>query len=36
LSKALPKVYGDKLQHTGADGEGPVQVIFSSDDAGLL
>ena len=26
LSKALPKVYGDKLQHTGADGEGPVQI----------
>jgi hypothetical protein len=26
LSKALPKIYGDKLQHTGADGEGPVKV----------
>lgn len=34
--KLKPKKYGDKVQHTGADGEGPVQVIFSSDDAGLL
>lgn len=24
--KLRPKVYGDKLQHTGADGEGPVQI----------
>jgi terminase small subunit-like protein len=24
LAKMLPKLYGDKLQHTGADGEGPV------------
>lgn len=28
VSKILPKKYGDKLQHTGADGEGPVQVEF--------
>lgn len=26
-AKLLPKVYGDKLQHTGAD-EGPIQVEF--------
>lgn len=26
LSKALPKIYGDKLQHTGEGGEGPVKV----------
>lgn len=26
LSKALPKVYGDKLQHTGDGGEGPVRL----------
>lgn len=26
LSKALPKVYGDKLQHTGDGGEGPITV----------
>lgn len=24
--KLAPKRYGDKLQHTGADGEGPVQI----------
>lgn len=27
LSKALPKVYGDKLQHTGEGGTGPVSVM---------
>lgn len=34
LSKALPKVYGDKLEHTGPDG-GPitVQVVKFSDAA---
>lgn len=26
LSKALPKVYGDKLQHTGEGGSGPVAL----------
>jgi hypothetical protein len=29
--KVLPKVYGDKLLHTGADGEGPVAVKLSLD-----
>jgi hypothetical protein len=29
LSKMLPKVYGDKLAHTGADGEGPVQFVVT-------
>ena len=29
LSKALPKVYGDKLAHTGADGEGPVALAIT-------
>jgi hypothetical protein len=29
LSKMLPKVYGDKLQHTGSDGEGPVQFVVT-------
>lgn len=29
LSKLAPKKYGDKLQHTGADGEGPVEVVVS-------
>lgn len=27
MSKMAPKKYGDKLQHTGADGEGPVVVV---------
>lgn len=26
LSKALPKIYGDKLEHTGADG-GPIKHV---------
>lgn len=26
LSKALPKIYGDKLQHTGPDGNEPVKI----------
>lgn len=34
--KLRPKKYGDKLQHTGADGESPVQVTIASSDAGLL
>ena len=25
-SKLLPKVYGDKLAHTGADGESPLTI----------
>ena len=29
--KLLPKVYGDKLLHTGADGEGPVEVKLALD-----
>lgn len=28
LSKALPKIYGDKILHAGADGEGPVVVSW--------
>jgi hypothetical protein len=34
--KLRPKKYGDKVQHTGADGEGPVSVVIQSSDAGLL
>lgn len=34
--KLRPKKYGEKLQHTGADGESPVQVVIESRDAGLL
>lgn len=26
MSKLAPKKYGDKLQHSGADGEGPVKM----------
>ena len=29
LSKALPKIYGDKLAHTGADGESPIAMIVT-------
>jgi hypothetical protein len=29
LAKLAPKKYGDKLAHTGADGEGPIQIITS-------
>jgi hypothetical protein len=36
LSKALPKIYGDKVQHTGAGGEGPVKVVIEPADAGIL
>jgi hypothetical protein len=34
LSKMAPKRYGDKLQHTGADGEGPIviQTVRYADD----
>lgn len=28
-SKLLAKKYGDKLAHTGADGEGPVQFVVT-------
>lgn len=37
LSKALPKVYGDKIQQevTGGDG-GPVQVTIANEDKGIL
>lgn len=27
--KLLPKVYGDSIKHTGADGEGPVQFVIT-------
>jgi hypothetical protein len=29
-AKLLPKVYGDKQLHTGADGEGPVAFVVKS------
>ena len=29
--KLLPKVYGDKMLHTGADGEGPIAVKLALD-----
>jgi hypothetical protein len=29
LSKALPKIYGDKVALTDADGEGPAKIEFS-------
>jgi hypothetical protein len=28
LSKMLPKVFGDKLAHTGPDGTGPAKVVM--------
>lgn len=28
-SKVAPKLYGDKVQHTGGDGEGPVQIVIN-------
>jgi len=31
MSKVQPKKYGDRLQHTGADGEGPIQIKVSDD-----
>ncbi len=34
--KLLPKVYGDKLLHTGADGMGPIEVKPLSLDYTLL
>jgi hypothetical protein len=34
--KLRPKKYGEKMQHTGADGEGPVQVVIESKDASIL
>jgi terminase small subunit-like protein len=30
-SKYFPRVYGDKMLHTGGDGEGPVAVKLSPD-----
>ena len=26
-SKLAPKIYGDKLAHTGADGDGPLELV---------
>ncbi len=26
-SKLAPKIFGDKLAHTGADGEGPIELV---------
>lgn len=34
LSKVLPKVYGDKLQHTGEGGDGPIVVEIVNYGAG--
>ena len=34
--KLRPKKYGEKVQHTGADGEGPVTVVIESRDAAIL
>jgi hypothetical protein len=36
-SKLLPKKYGEAtlLKHAGADGDGPVAIVVSSEDAGL-
>ena len=31
MSKLKPKTYGDKLQHTGSDGDGPIQIKVSDD-----
>ena len=28
-SKLNPKKYGDKLAHTGADGEGPIEISIA-------
>ncbi len=30
--KWLPKDYGDKVQHTGADGEGPLRIVMQPLD----
>jgi hypothetical protein len=30
-SKVLPQTYGDKMLHTGADGEGPIAVKLALD-----
>tara|TARA_R100000365_G_C2735136_1_gene64653 strand:+ start:94 stop:579 length:486 start_codon:yes stop_codon:yes gene_type:complete len=35
-AKLKPKKYGDKTQLTNGDGDGPVQVVFSTDDAKVL
>lgn len=29
MGKLRPKKYGDKVQHTGGDGEGPVQFVVT-------
>lgn len=37
LSKMLPKVYGDKLQHANAAGDGNAEIVYrwkTEDDAG--
>jgi hypothetical protein len=34
--KLRPKKYGEKVQHTGADGEGPVHITIESKDAAIL
>lgn len=34
--KLRPKKYGEKVQHTGADGEGPVKVVIAGADAEIL
>ena len=31
MSKLKPKTYGDKLQHTGADGDGAIQIKVTDD-----
>jgi hypothetical protein len=33
-SKVVPKLYGDKLQHTGEGGEGPVNITINQSGKG--
>lgn len=35
LAKWDPKRYGEMIKHAGADGEGPVKITVSSEDANL-
>jgi hypothetical protein len=35
LAKWDPKRYGEMIKHAGADGEGPVKIVISEEDAGL-
>ena len=35
MGKMKPKKYGDKMQHTGADGKGPISVVLNSADEDL-